>query len=144
MANVTAATFTFLGGQFQLGDGATPTENFTTISQVKHVDFGSSKVQTEEVTSADNTDAARRFVSTLYDAGDVSVDIFWNPQDTTHQSLRTAFLNRGSHNFKCINPAGLGTYSFAGIITAFDVKEQIDKPTELSVKVKISGLLNYA
>jgi predicted secreted protein len=144
MSNVTAATFTFLGGQFQLGDGGTPTENFTTISQVKSVDFGSSKVQTEEVTSADNTDSARRYVSTLYDAGDVSIEVIWNPSDATHVSLRTAFMARGQHNFKVVNPASLGTYTFAGIITSFDVKEHIDKPADLSVKVKISGALAYA
>jgi predicted secreted protein len=144
MSNVTATTFTYLGGQFQIGDGATPTENFTTITQVKQVDFGSSKVDTADVTSADNTDFSRRFVPLLFDAGDVSVDVIWNPADASHQALRTAFINRAVHNFKCINPTGFLTYTFAGIIIGFDVKESIDKTSELSVKIKISGPLNLA
>lgn len=143
MPNVLATTFTFLGGQFQIGDGGSP-ENFTTIVQVKSVDFGSSKLMAEDVTSADNTDGAKRYVPTLYDGGDVSLDVLWNPADATHQSLRNAHVNRVAHNFKCVNPGTNLTWSFNGIVTSFDVKEHIDKPSEVSCKIKVNGPLTLA
>lgn len=140
MPNVTATTFTYLGGQFQIGDGHTPTENFTTINQVVDVDFSGSKVDTVDVTTADNTDSTKRFKDTLFDPGDCSITIMWNPQDATHQQLQAAFLARGSHNFKRINPGSFGTRSFTGIITALDLgKETLDKPVQTTCKVKLSG-----
>src|SRR5689334_22967980 len=102
MANVTATAFTDLGGQFQIGDGHTPTENFTTVNQVTEVDFSGTKVDAQDVTNADNTDATKRFKDTLFDPGDCTVNFIYNPQDATHQQLRAAFNSRGSHNFKQI------------------------------------------
>jgi hypothetical protein len=139
MSNVAAATFSLIGGQFQQGDGHTPTENFTTINQVISVDFSGSKVDTQDITSADNTDGVRRFKDQLFDPGDFTAQILWNPQDATHQQLQAAFLAKGSHNFKRINPSGLGTRSFTGIITALDIKQALDKAAEATVKIKLSG-----
>jgi hypothetical protein len=141
--NVTATTFTFLGGQFQYGDGATPTENFTTVNQVQNVDFGSSKRATEDVTSADNSDSYQRFQGRLKDPGMATVTILWNPNDATHQGL-AALDDGATHNFKCINPGGNGTRSFAGIIeTSDDHKLEINKATIQPVKIKISGPVTH-
>ncbi|MFL6314808.1 MAG: hypothetical protein ACJ71W_22105 [Terriglobales bacterium] len=141
--NVTATTFTFLGGQFQIGDGATP-ENFTTINQVQSVDFGSSKRATEDVTSADNTDSVQRFAGRLKDPGMVSISVLWNPNDPTHQLFQAAD-DGAAHNFKCINPGGNGTRSFAGIIeTADDHKLEINKGTIQQVKIKLSGPVTHS
>jgi hypothetical protein len=135
MSNVTATVFTYLGGLFQLGNGASP-EVFTTITQVDSVDFSGEKRDTQKVTTADNTDAIDRFVGTTKDPGECSVELFWNPGDTTHQSLQTA--NDGAtHNFK--RTIGSHTRSFAGIIQGINFKEQIDKPTKATMKIKISG-----
>jgi hypothetical protein len=139
--NATATTFTFLGGQFQYGDG-NPNgtgEQFTTVSQVQNVDFGSSKRATEDVTSADNTDSVQRFAGRLKDPGMATVTILWNPNDVTHQGL-AALDDGAAHNFQCINPGGNGTRRFAGIVeTGDDHKLEINKGTIQSVKIKISG-----
>jgi len=144
MSNTTATTFELIGGQFQLGDGGSP-ETFTTISQVKSVDFSGFKANTVDVTSADNTDGIARFVATTQDHGECSIAAIYNPADPTHAALRTAAHAYGStHNFKLVNPSGFLTYSFAGIITGFDTKISLDKDTELTVKIKISGQLALA
>jgi hypothetical protein len=135
--NVRATTFSLLGGQFQIGDGATP-ENFTTISQTQSCDFGGSKVETEPVTSADNTDGIIRKSDRLQDEGQCSGEILWNPLDASHQQLWNAFRARGEHNFKRINPGGFGTRSFTGIITSLDIKQVLNKSTMASFKIDIS------
>jgi hypothetical protein len=138
MPNVTATTFTFLGGQFQIGDKAN-TENFTTINQVEAVDFSGSKRDTEEVTSADNTDTFKRYAGRLEEPGTCTVSIWWNPNDATHQSMANA--NDGTvWDFKCINPGGFGTRSFSALIeTIFDHKLELGKGTLKNIKLKLSG-----
>jgi hypothetical protein len=139
MANITATVFTYLGGQFQMGDGHTPTENFTTMTQVLDVDFTGSKVDVQDVTSADNTDGVRRYKDTLFNPGTATVNILWNQTDATHAQLQAAFIARGSHNFKRINPGTFGTRSFTGIIESIDIKEVLDKPTQAAIKIQLSG-----
>lgn len=138
MANVTATTFNYLGGQFSIGNGGNP-ESFTPISQIMDVDFSGSKVDTADVTSADNTDTWRRHKDELKDAGECTVQILWNPNDTTHVLLQTSFRNGGTYDFQRVNPGGFGTLSFSGIITSLDQKQQLDKPTQATCKIKISG-----
>ncbi len=146
MSNVTATTFELIGAQFQLettfGSGT-----FTTINQLKSADFSGFKANTVDVMSADNTDGISRFIATTQDHGECSLVFIYNPADATHQALRTASLAQGTaatHNFKLVNPSGFLTYSFAGIITGFDAKISLEKDTELSVKIKISGPLTLA
>lgn len=138
MANVTATTYSRLGGQFQIGNAATP-EIFTTIAQVKEVDYGGQKVDVSPVTSADNTDGVIRKKDFLFDPGQVTITIFWNPLDPTHQQLENAFIARGTWDFKDIKPGGIGTRAFSGIIMSLEGKETIDKPTEKTCKIDISG-----
>jgi hypothetical protein len=135
--NVKATSFTLLGGQFQIGDGATP-ENFTTISQVQSCDFSGSKVATDDVTSADNTDGIIRKTDRLMDEGQCSGEIIWNPTDASHQQLSAAYRARGTHNFKRINPGGFGTRALTGIITSLDVKQTLTKASMASFKIDIS------
>lgn len=138
MPNVTATTFTLLGGQLQIGDGGSP-ENFTTISQVQSCDFGGEKVETDPVTSADNTDGIIRKTDRLQDEGQCSGEILWNPSDASHQQFWNAWRARGTHNFKRINVGGFGTRSFPGIITSASIKQTLNKATMLSYKIDIAG-----
>lgn len=145
MSNVTAAIYTYIGGQFQIeptyGSGT-----FLTISQVKSVDLSGAKASTVNVMSADNTDSTERVVKTTHSPGDASVVIIYNTNDTTHQALRAAFNQQGTlatHKFKNI-PLGQLTDSFEGVITGWDVKQTLDKDTELTIKITISGPVTQA
>lgn len=140
MPNVTASTFTLLGGQFQIGDSTDGASvNYTTVNQVDSCDFSGSKVDVEDVTSADNTDGYKRKQDRLADAGQCQAEILWNPNDATHQQLWNAYISRGRRDFKRINAGGLGTRAFTGIITSMDEKQTIDKATKMTVKIDISG-----
>ena len=138
MANVTAVTFTWLGGQFQMGDAATP-ENFTTVNQVDSVDFSGSKRAIENVTSADNTDGADRKAGRTKDWGTCKVMYWHNPNDATHQQL--AALDDGAeHDFKVINAVGFGSKTFKAIVqTFYDHKMEINKGVKKTVTLDISG-----
>lgn len=137
MANETAVTFNFLGGQFMIGDGAN-VENFTLIKQVQACDFTGNKVDTAEVTSADDIDRKRRYQGQLEAEGECDIVIFWNPQDASHILLLAA-KDGNRHDFKRVAPGGFGTKAFAGTIVSMTQKEELDKPTMMSVKIQISG-----
>lgn len=148
MANIEATTFTLTGGQFQMGNGATP-EIFTTLTQVTDVDLGSSKWDAPEVTSADNSDGVRRYTRTLKDPGDVTVTFWFNPNDATHQQLRAmaqaATATLTPTNFKFVRPGTNGTESFAACLISLDYgKITLDKPTAATAKLKISGEVTYS
>ena len=140
MSNVTPAIYTYVGGVFSMeqtyGSGT-----FTPITQVKSVDFSGAKASTVNVMSADNTDAVERVVKTIHSPGDASVVIIYNENDATHQALWTAFNQQGTlatHKFKSL-PVGQLTDSFEGVISSWDVKQTLDKDTELTIKITISG-----
>jgi hypothetical protein len=142
MPNVTATTFTFLGGQFEYGDGATP-ENFTLVNQVESVDEGGNKIDIEEVTSADNTDRYKRKAGRLEDPGTVAAVILWNPTDPTHQGLM-ALKDGQPHNFKVINPGAFGQRFFSAIIeSATDQKLELNKGTRRTVKLAVNGPVTF-
>jgi Lambda phage tail tube protein, TTP len=147
MPNIEATTFTLVGGQFQIGNGASP-EIFTTLTQVTDVDFGSMKWDTPEVTSADNNDGVKRFTRTLKDPGDCTVTFLFNPQDPTHQQAK-ALVQAGATltptNFKFLRPGTFGTVSFAGCaVSCEEGKIGLDKPVVATLKIKVSGELVYS
>jgi hypothetical protein len=142
--NQPATTFVWIGGQFQIGNQDGPPETFTTIAQVEAVDFTGSKRAIENVTSADNTDGADRKAGRTKDWGTVTVTYWLNPNDPTHQQFENADDGL-PHNFKCINPAGLGQRSFVGIVeTISDHKLELAKGTKVTAKVAISGPITFS
>jgi dihydroorotase len=145
MSNVTASIYTYIGGVFSMevtyGSGT-----FTPIAQVKSVDFSGAKASTVPVMTADNTDSVERVVKTVHSPGDATVVIIYNTNDATHQALRTAFNQQGTlatHKFKSL-PVGQLTDSFEGVISSWDVKQTLDKDSELTIKITISGPITQA
>lgn len=130
---------TFYGGFVKTGDGATPTENFTAISEVLSVDLGGSKVDQDDVTHAQSPNRFKEFIFTLIDGGDISFTFNHLPTDATQVNLTAVKNATKIINWKIVLPNNLGTYSFAGGITSIDYKMPIAKKMEGTCKVKISG-----
>src|SRR6516165_5719759 len=145
MANVTATTFNLTGGAVKYGDSGSPTEIFTAIAQVESVDWSGDKWDAQDVTSADNTDRAKRYTRYLKDEGDFKCMFWLNPNDSTHQAVRTmATPSSGSTltptNWKYVRPAGLGEADFAAVlISCSEGKVELNKGTQCTLTLKISG-----
>jgi hypothetical protein len=145
MSNVTAAIYTYIGGVFSI-EQTYNSGTFTPITQVKSVDFSGAKASTVNVMTADNTDSIERVVKTTHNPGDATVVIIYNETDATHQLLWTAFNQQGTlatHKFKSL-PVGQLTDSFEGVISSWDVKQTLDKDSELTIKITISGPVTKA
>lgn len=103
----------------EMGDGADP-EVFTKVANVKSI--GGPGMSREVIDTTSHGDEARRKMADLIDAGEVPLEIQWDPSETTHDEttgLYGAFMDGENRNFK-IKFGTAATLSFAGFVSAFE------------------------
>ncbi len=135
--------FSSFGTQLQIGDGATPTEAFTTIAEVMDISGPGLQQGTVEVTTHSSTNRYREFLATLKDGGEVSFDINYLPANGTHDpttGLLKKYEDGTIANYQLIFPDTAATqWDFSGIVTGFEPSEPVDGALTASVTLKISG-----
>lgn len=140
MSSVALSAFQTL---VQIGDGATPTEGFTTIAELRNISGPSMSADVIDVTTHNTSTPFRRFISGLIDGGEINLDINFVPQDPTHSystGLLSDFLNRTRRNFALVFPdEGSTTWIFPGIITNFETNSDPADVLMGSVTIKIAG-----
>jgi predicted secreted protein len=124
--------------------GSPPAETFTAITEVQVVDLTGSKVDLVDVTHAQSPSARREYLATLIDSGDMNFTANFIPSDTTQTTLQSVMDARVAHNWEIVLPGMLGTFTFSGIVTSIDHSLDFAKEAKLTVKVKITGPLNFA
>jgi predicted secreted protein len=72
------------GTEFRRGNGATPTETFTTIANVTNIGGPARSRETIDVTTHGSPDAWMEFIGGLKNGGEVSLDINYDPAEATH------------------------------------------------------------
>lgn len=108
------------GTLVQIGDGATPTEQFTTIPGVKDISGPEQTNDTEDVTAHDSPGRSEELIATILRTGEISFPINWDPSDTVHQTLHTLKNTGEARNFRIIWPAETGMQStFEALVTSF-------------------------
>jgi predicted secreted protein len=75
------------GTQLKVGDGATPTEAFTLIPEVRSITGPSMSAETIDVTSHDTPGGFRDKIQGLKDWGNLSFELLWAPSNAKHQQL---------------------------------------------------------
>lgn len=128
------------------GSGA----GFTTIAEVKKVDFTGGKADTADVTNMDSTGAYREFLPTLLDAGELSFDgNYLGNADITQAELQSTFDSQILASWKIVLPTppgesvSRGTWSFLAFVTSFDPSFPIDKESSFTAKLKITGARTF-
>lgn len=139
LSNAQKAFGTFL----QIGDGGSPTENFTTISEVKSINGLQMSAKQDDVTSHSSGQPWRQFVSTLLDAGTVQFDINFIPTDATQSYVSGVlrdFSQRNRRNFKLIFPDGASTtWAFTANVQDFKVQAPVDGVLLAQITLKVTG-----
>ncbi len=133
------------GVKLQRGDGATPTEAFTTIAEVTDVKGPDEKSPTIDVTSFDS--AAKEYINGLKDSGEMTFDMNFVGSDAQQQGLRADMTNRVKRNFKLIlndHATTPTTLTFAAIVTAFPLTLGTDAAVKASCTLQISGAVTWA
>jgi hypothetical protein len=122
------------------GNGATPTEVFTTIAEVKGVRGPGLVGATTEVTSFDSANDVREFIATLRDPGTISCTVNYLPANSTHTGLITDLRDGVRRNFQLvIGDTSPVTMAFTGIVTGFEITSELEQAIQANVSVKLTG-----
>lgn len=131
------------GTLLKIGDGGTPTENFTTIAEVTDITAPGLTMDVIDVTSHDSPDALREKIAGLKDLGECTFTINYIPTHATHNAttgLIRDWKNRTKRNFKLVFPdAGATTWSFSGFVTNFQPSAPVDDKLTADVTITLSG-----
>ncbi len=131
------------GTLVKIGDGASPTENFTTIAELKKITGPGIKAATIDVTVHNSGSPWRRFIHGLIDGGELKLDLNFVPQNGTHSyssGLLSDLANRNKRNFQLVFPdSGTTTWLIPCIVTDFSTMEDPAGALEASVTLKVNG-----
>ncbi len=129
----------------KVGDGATPTELFTTIAEVTGFSGPTTEANEIEVTTLSST--AKEFISGLVDNGEVTLEVNAVPSDTQHNQIRSDISAGTVRNYQIdfndmpdggSNPT---TYVFAAFVKSFPFSAAADDKLSGTITLRISGAI---
>jgi len=143
MADNAVAAF---GLQLQLGDGATPTEVFTTIADVRDVDGPDSSTRTKDTTTHSKTSKFSRFIGTILEAGTVDFQVNFSFLEATHQDaaggLYDNWKNLTKSNWRIVgNETGDPRFDFNAMIVKYKTSFNVEDEMLADVSLKIDGAI---
>jgi hypothetical protein len=131
------------GFLLQVGDGATPTEAFTTVAEVKDIRGPEIKVDVIDVTNQSSPNGYEEVIPSLRRSGNLTFDCNFNPTDATLDQATglLAHLNaRSLVNFRLLlNDDDDTMWSFAGYVVGFDQTAPVTGVLNASITIKVSG-----
>ncbi len=116
---------------------------YTVIAQLKDVSFGW-EVGTVETTNLSSS--SKEYLETIPGGSELSATIQYDPDEATHQTL-TGLINSPATAFWKVTTtdATPATYSFAGILTKFDISGmESESVVEASISIQPTGALTIA
>lgn len=142
-ANTSSGTGTGVlvaGASGVLSGGSAGTEIFTTIAEVKSIGGPNMSAAIIDVTNMDSSNNTREFISSWIDPGELTLSCNFLPGSTTQQDLVTAMRNRTRYNYQLIwSDAAATVCAMEGLVTGFQINNQLDAALEASVTIKLTG-----
>lgn len=126
------------GTLFKIGDGATPTEAFTTVAEVTSLKPPSMSRDAVDSTHSESADGWREFIAGLKDGGEVTLEINFDAGSATTDLLMDQFATSVVGNKKITFPDG-SEFAFAALLTNFEPDAPVDDKMTASVTFKVSG-----
>jgi predicted secreted protein len=128
------------GTQLKVGDGATPTEMFTLIPEVRSITGPSMSAETIDVTSHDTPGGFRDKIQGLKDWGTLSFEMLWAPSHTQHQQLFDDYISGEVRNYTLTYPTvPPTTLTFAGWVGNNPTSSPFDNALSKTVELNIMG-----
>jgi hypothetical protein len=131
------------GTLIKIGDGATPTENFTTIAELLDIDGVTLKTNTEDATNHSSPSGYEDKIPTTLAVGPVKFGINFIPTSATHSQstgLIKDWKNKTPRGFKLVFPdIGATTWTFVAYVTSVDIKAPVKGKLRADVTLDITG-----
>lgn len=125
------------GIALQRSDMVTPTPTFTSIGNVTSVSGPEIERETYDVTAHDSVDGWREFIGGLKDAGEVSIELNYDP--TKHDAMVDDFEDTVARDYKLVFPGGRGTWAFKAFLTGFSSESPVDDKLTAELTFKVTG-----
>ncbi len=120
---------------------------YTTVAQVKKVDYPDDETEFYDATTLDSTDKEDGETTGFSVPGSVSCDLFYDPVDVVHQAIIISRVNRWKENWNITNPnIGTGTahvVTFSGRIKKFKPTAAVGSGLEASLEIKLTSVSSY-
>lgn len=115
--------------------------NTNSISEVTSIGGLELSSETIDVTTLDSDGGYRKFIGGFKDGGEVPIEGFFNPGDTTGQmAMYDAFESGVEQSFVILFPPELGaSWVFKGVVTAFSTSAELEDAIPFSSTIKVSG-----
>lgn len=123
-----------------LSGGTNGAEVFTTIAEVTNIAGPEIGLELIDATHMESTNAYREYIPSLLDAGEVTLDVNFLPQNTTHKNVIADVEARVRRNFQMVwTDSSPTTWAFAAYVTKFAPSAQIDDRLMAAITLKVSG-----
>lgn len=129
------------GTQFQRATTLVPGTTYETLANVTNVGGPARSRETIDVTSHDSPGQWMEFVGGLKDGGEISLDLNYDPGESTHD-LDDDFDDAVPRNYRIIILPGTDdehTWTIKGILTGLEDEFPYDDKMGRSMTVKVSG-----
>lgn len=128
------------GASGVLSGGTDGAEIFTKIAEVKSLNGFNASATVIDVTNMDSLNNYREYISSWLDAGEVSFAMNFLPGNVTQQEIYTVMQNREARNYQLIwSDAASTVCELRGIVTGFQITNQIDAALEANITIKLTG-----
>jgi predicted secreted protein len=103
-----------------------------------------------DVTSMESSGGFREKIAGLTDPGELSFDIFYVPDNTSHELLLSLLESKAVKYWQLQLPIApgdsvpSGTWQFQASVTAFEADIPVDDAMKASITLTISGLPDWA
>jgi len=126
------------GTLFKRGNGATPTELFTTLAQCLKISWDGPTKQTIETTNQDSGQY-RSYIAGWRDAGEIKLTV--NFTLASHFIIWGDFNSDVTHNYQIVLPdTGNTTFQAAAHITNMPLTAPVDDRVTYDITLKLTGV----
>lgn len=130
------------GATLEVGDGASP-EVFSAVAYVSNISVSGYSVDAVDVTTHDSANNFKEFIPGMVDGGEVSFDIVFDPDNTTHDEtaggLKAIMDSRSIKNWKVTFADATNVWSFTGFMTSFEFEVPIEDAITASCTIKTTA-----
>jgi predicted secreted protein len=119
---------------------------WTEIAGVRDISGPSMSADTTDVTSHSSPSAFREFVATLLDAGEITFDLVFDPEELVGQEvLLTEFLARTLRDYRLVfATTNSKTWAVSAQVVNFEASNPVEGEISASITMKVSGSPNFS
>lgn len=130
-----------LGDHILMGDGATPTETFNRIPEVRNIVFNRGTRTRVDTSSMDSTPPYRDNIPTFFEGGQLTIDGNYLPGNAIQQAAENKSELDDPTNFRVVITEDAGDVIWAGkgYVTAFNPTLNFEDARRFSMTVDLTG-----